>query len=202
MLATQRDDFAGCPQPVPSWTLSVQQRGSGQGDKLDYNQFVQSLQAELREADTLSQVSVESVQLSLPEDAQAHGLMGASNNWQRYVWKPAMLAFCSGSVMLHQSCMLAAKKASKSMSCIMWWWSSSSHLQSSTRYFPRRFPLCSGLDGSRLASKVLEFSHSLLQGFMSKGVDETDPEYPRTLEMNLAAEIKATQASLDSFDLY
>ena len=100
---------------MPSWTLSVQQKGSGQGDKLDYNQFVQSLQAELREADTLSQVSVESVQLSLPEDAQAHGLMGASNNWQRYVWKPAMLAFCSGSVMLHQSCMLAAKKASKSI---------------------------------------------------------------------------------------
>lgn len=37
---------------------------------------------------------------------------------------------------------------------------------------------------------------------MSKGVDETDPEYPRTLEIDLAAEIIITQASLHSFDLY
>ncbi len=37
---------------------------------------------------------------------------------------------------------------------------------------------------------------------MSKGVDETDPDYPRTLEIDLAAEIKATQASPDSFDVY
>ncbi len=39
-------------------------------------------------------------------------------------------------------------------------------------------------------------------GCLSKGVDETDPDYPRTLEIDLAAEIKATQASPDSFDVY
>ncbi len=139
-MATQRDDSAGFPQPLLSWTLSVQQKGSGQADKLDYNQFVQSLQAELREADTFAQVSVDCVHLSLPEDAQAHGLMGASNNWQRFVWKSAMLAFCSSGMMPHQSCMLAAKKASKSLSCIVWWWSASNHLQSSIRYFPHCFP--------------------------------------------------------------
>ena len=82
-------------------------------------------------------------------------------------------------------------------------------LQSLAEQHPVLSPLLSclgalrfGLDGSGLASKVLQFSHWLLQGFMSKGVDETDPEYPRTLEIDLAAEIKATQASPDSFDGY
>lgn len=102
-MATQRDDSAGFPQPLLSWALSVQQKGSAEADKLDYNQFVQSLQAELREADTFAQVFVKSVQMSLPEDAQAHGLTGASNIWQRFVWKSAILALCSNSVMPHKS---------------------------------------------------------------------------------------------------